>query len=330
VSGIVLVVRASRLVAMLLLLQARGRMTAAELASELAVSVRTIQRDAEALGQAGVPLYSERGRAGGYQLIGGYHSRLTGLARDEARALVAVGAAGPAGELGLGQALISARLKLAASLPAGLREEMVAAAGRFHLDAPGWFSARRPVPFLEALACGVFGNLAVEGRYRGRDCLLEPLGLVLKAGNWYVVAREGTAVRGYRADRFSRAAVCDRTFTRPAGFDLVAFWSGWREEFEQGLARVTVAVRARPGCLSRLRRVVEPARAGEVCWDAAPDASGWVRLQLPFEKLEYARAALLGCGADVEVLEPAELRRQMTAAAGALTALYAGTVVPGI
>ena len=312
---------------MLLLLQARGRMTAAELSRELAVSVRTIQRDAEAQAQAGIPLYSERGRAGGYRLIDGYRTRLTGLGRDEARALVAVGTAAPAGELGLGQALMSARLKLAASLPAPLREEAVAAAGRFHLDAPGWFAARRPVPFLEALACGVFGDLAVRARYCGRsgarDCLLEPLGLVLKAGNWYVVAREGTEVRGYRADRFEHAAVCDRAFTRPAGFDLVAFWTGWSDEFEHGLARVTVTVRARPRCTLRLRRAVEPTRVGEVCWDAAPDASGWVGLQLPFEKLEYARAALLGFAADVEVLEPGELRRQMTEAAASLNALYA-------
>src|ERR1700733_6444968 len=138
-SGIVGIVRASRLVALLLLLQARGRMTAAGLASELEVSPRTIQRDVEALAAAGVPVYSERGRDGGYRLVGGYRSRLTGLDPDEARALVAVGTAAPARELGLGQALMSARLKLIASLPAGLRDEMSAAAGRVHLAPPGGF-----------------------------------------------------------------------------------------------------------------------------------------------------------------------------------------------
>lgn len=313
---------------MLLLLQARGQMTAAELARELSVSVRTIQRDAEALGEAGVPLYSERGRAGGYRLIDGYRSRLTGLARDEAKALVAIGAAGPAAELGLGQALMSARLKLAASLPAELRQEAAAAAGRFHLDAPGWFTAGRPVRFLEELASGVFGGHAVEARYRGRsgarDCLLEPLGLVLKAGTWYLVAREGSAIRGYRADRFERAAISERTFARPAGFDLATFWGSWRDKFERGLARVTVTVRAQAGCTRRLRQVVEPTRLGEVSWPAGPDHDGWVRLDLPFEKLRYARAALLGFGADIEVLEPEELRRQMIEAARELSALYAG------
>ncbi len=322
--------RASRLVAMLLLLQARGRMTAAELATELGVCVRTVQRDAEALGEAGVPLYSERGRGGGYRLIDGYRSRLTGFSRDEAQALVAIGAggaAGPAADLGLGQALMSARLKLAASLPAGLRAEVAAAAGRFHLDAPGWFTTRRPVPFLEVLASGVFGDLRVRARYRGgsgvRDCLLAPLGLVLKGGTWYLVASEGTAVRGYRVDRFELATLPGEKFTRPPGFDLAAFWAAWRDEFTRSLARVTVTVRARPACVRHLRRVVEPTRIGEVHWDAEPDPDGWVLLALPFEKLAYARPALLGLGGDVEVLAPAELRAQMIEAAAALGALYA-------
>lgn len=318
--------RASRLVALLLLLQARGRMTAAGLATELEVSERTIQRDVEALAAAGVPVYSERGRGGGYRLVAGYRSRLTGLDPDEARALVAVGTAAPARELGLGQALMSARLKLIASLPAGLRDEMSAAASRFHLDAPGWFTRQRPVPFLDALAEGVFGDLVVEARYRGRSgpraCRLEPLGLVLKAGTWYVVAREaGADVRGYRADRFAGALVTGQRFTRPR-FDLAAFWLKWIEDFERSRPLVTVTVRARAGRARALRRVVEPGHAGQVDWDAAPDPEGWVRLLLPFERPEYARAALLGFGPDVEVLAPGELRGEMAAAAAGLTALY--------
>jgi len=320
-------VRASRLVALLLLLQAREQMTAAELASELDVSGRTIQRDIDALSAAGVPVYSERGRDGGYRLVGGYRSRLTGLDSGEAQALFAFGATAAAQELGLGQALMSARLKLIASLPATLRDEVLAAAGRFHLDAPGWFTTPRAIPHLETLAVGVFGDLVLDGRYRAksgtRSCRLEPLGLVLKAGSWYVIAREGGTVRGYRADRFDRVAVTSQQFSRPDGFDLGAFWAAWREEFERGLPVVTVSVRARPACIRRLRQSVEPGYAHEVGWDAAPDDTGWIRLQLPFEKLQYAHAALLGFGADVEVLGPPELRRQMTSAAAALSSLYA-------
>jgi predicted DNA-binding transcriptional regulator YafY len=301
-------------------------MTAAELAAELEVSVRTVQRDVEALSAAGVPVYSERGRDGGYRLVDGYRSRLTGLDRDEAQAIVTFGAADPARQLGLGQALMSARLKLVAALPTPLREQALAAVGRFHLDAPGWFSARRPVPYLETLATGVFGDLVVDARYRGksgsRSCRLEPLGLVLKAGNWYLVAAEGGTVRGYRADRVDQATVSEQHFNRPPGFDLGAFWTAWLEEFERSLPLVMVTVRARADRARRLRRVVEPAYADEVNWDAAPDNSGWVRLELPFEKLEYARAELLGFGTDVEVIEPLELRGEMTAVAAGLAALY--------
>ncbi|HEV2374433.1 MAG TPA: WYL domain-containing protein [Streptosporangiaceae bacterium] len=319
--------RASRLVAVLLLLQARGRMTAPELAAELEVSVRTVQRDIEALSAAGVPVYSERGRDGGYRLVDGYRSRLTGLDRDEAQALVTFGTAGPAHELGLGQALMSAQLKLAASLPAPLREQALAAAGRFHLDAPGWFTTRRATLHLEPLATGVFGDQVVEARFGGkagpRDCRLEPLGLVLKAGTWYLVASEGTAVRGYRVGRFERVRLTDERFSRPPRFDLAAFWAAWCEEFERGLPVVMVDVRVRPGCLRRLRRSVEPAHAAEVDWDTPPGPSGWARLRLPFEKLEYAQATLLGFGADVEVLGPPELRGQMMDTAAALGVLYA-------
>jgi predicted DNA-binding transcriptional regulator YafY len=320
--------RASRLVSVLLLLQARGQLTAAELAQELDVSIRTVQRDIDALAAAGVPVYSERGRDGGYRLVDGYRSRLTGLDSDEARALVTFGAVAAAHELGLGQALMSAQLKLAASLPAGLRQQMLAAANRFHLDAPGWFTTRRPTPHLEALATGVFGDLTLAARYRAktaaRDCRLEPLGLVLKAGTWYVVAREGDAVRGYRADRFEAVTVTEQEFSRPAGFDLRAFWAAWREEFERSLPVVTVTVRARPGCVRRLRRSVEPARIHEVDWDTPPGEDGWVRLPLPFEKLQYAHAELLAFGADLEVLGPESLRSQMIATVAALSDLYAG------
>ena len=291
------------------------------------MSVRTIQRDIQALSVAGVPAYAERGRAGGYRLVDGYRSRLTGLSADEARALAAFGATGPAHELGLGQALMSAKLKLAAALPAPLRQQALAAAGRFHLDAPGWFTAQRAVPHLEALASGVFGDLVIQARYQGkagpRDCTLEPLGLVLKAGTWYLVAREGRTVRGYRADRFRYVTVTGHQFTRPGGFDLSEFWAAWREDFEHGLPVVMVTVRARRSCIDRLRRAVEPARADDVDWAVPPDQDGWVRLPLPFEKLEYARVALLGFGVDIEVLSPPELRSQMMATAASLAALYA-------
>src|SRR5688572_23714566 len=184
--------RASRLVALLLLLQSRGGMTAAELARELEVSVRTIHRDVEALGAAGVPVYAERGPHGGIRLIDGYRTRLTGMTSDEAEALFLSGLPGPAAELGLGTVVAAARLKVLAALPPELRGRATRLLERFHLDAGGWFRTGEPVPHLPALSEAVWSSRRLQVGYERGDViverLLEPLGLVLKAGVWYIVA----------------------------------------------------------------------------------------------------------------------------------------------
>jgi len=187
--------RASRLLCLLLLLQSRGRMTARQLADELEVSVRTVYRDVEALSAAGVPLYGDAGHAGGYQLLEGYRTRLTGLTAAEAQALFLSGLPGPAAELGLGSVLAVATLKLRAALPASLHENADRLAERFHLDAPGWYRRPEHVPHLPAVAAAVWDRQVIQVTYRRwREPAevtrrLEPHGLVLKAGTWYVVAR---------------------------------------------------------------------------------------------------------------------------------------------
>src|ERR1017187_8313765 len=148
--------RASRLVSIILLLQARGQLTAAQLAKELEVSVRTVYRDVESLHTAGIPLYGDAGHHGGYQLLDGYRTRLTGLSAEEAKALSLSGLPGPAAELGLGSVLATAQLKVQAALPPALAEQLGVTAQRFHLDATGWYAQAEDAPFLPAVAGAVW------------------------------------------------------------------------------------------------------------------------------------------------------------------------------
>ncbi|MCL2733857.1 MAG: WYL domain-containing protein, partial [Actinomycetia bacterium] len=214
--------KSSRLLSILLLLQNRGRMTADELAAELEVSVRTVYRDVEALHAAGVPLYGDAGHGGGYRLLAGYRTRLTGLTSGEAEALFLSGVPGPAAELGLGPALAAAELKVGAALPAPLREQAERIRSRFHLEAPGWYAQGDPVPFLEQVADAVWNSRVLEVRYRrwqeptDVDRRLEPYGLVLKAGRWYAVA--GPGPRTYRVDQILELTATEERFEPPAGF----------------------------------------------------------------------------------------------------------------
>src|SRR5688572_29401734 len=199
--------RASHLVNLLLLLQTRGGMTAAELARELEVSIRTVHRDVEALSASGVPIYAERGPHGGVRLVDGYRTRLTGMTPDEAEALFLSGLPGPAAELGLGTVVAAARLKVLAALPAELRARASRLVERFHLDAAGWFRASEEVPQLAPLADAVWESRPIRVTYRRGDeeveRRLEPLRLVLKAGVWYIVASADGQVRTYRARRIT-------------------------------------------------------------------------------------------------------------------------------
>jgi predicted DNA-binding transcriptional regulator YafY len=220
--------RASRLVSMLLLLQTRGRMTAQQLADTLEVSVRTIYRDVESLSAAGIPHYGDAGPAGGYQLLGGYRTRLTGFTAEEAQALVLAGAPGAAAELGLGTVLAAAKLKLSAALPSGLRERAAAIEERFYLDAPGWYSDGDSSPHLVTVAEAVWSQRRIEVCYRRWAAptdvsrTLDPHGIVLKGGRWYVVARSAAQMRTYRISQILSLSLLEDHFDRQEGFDLQA------------------------------------------------------------------------------------------------------------
>ncbi|MEU8981716.1 YafY family protein [Streptomyces sp. NPDC048309] len=323
--------RAARLIKMVLLLQSRPSMTAAELARELEVSERTITRDAQALSEAGVPVYADRGRAGGYRLVGGYRTRLTGLARSEAEALFLSGVPGALREMGLEDAASAARLKVSAALLPSVRDASRAAAQRFHLDAPAWFSEPETPELLPAVADAVWDDRRIVARYRRGEAeverSLEPYGLVLKAGVWYVCARvpdaEAGSFRVYRIDRFTAVTLDEERFRRDGEFDLPGFWRERADQFARSILRAEVVVRVSPDGVRRLPYVLDPASAKEAL-DApgAPDARGWVTVTLPVESEEVAHTQLSGLGPEVEVLSPATLRDRFARDAVRLAELY--------
>ncbi|MCM0676561.1 YafY family transcriptional regulator [Micromonospora phytophila] len=321
--------RASRLVSLLLLLQTRGRMTAQELSGALEVSVRTVYRDVESLGAAGVPVYAERGPAGGYRLLDGYRTRLTGLTAGEAEALFLAGVPGPAADLGLGSVLAAAELKLRAALPPDLAERGERIRHRFHLDAPSWFREPEPTPHLAALARAVWEDRRVQLRYRRwktpREVTrtLSPLGVVLKAGRWYLVAAAGAQVRTYRVGAILDLTVLDEPVDRPADFDLARCWQEHADRYERGVYRDEARVRVTPAALELMTYVFPPAMSRAARAAASePDADGWVRTTVPVESVKHGHIELLKLGAEVEVLAPAELRDRFAATAHALAALY--------
>ncbi|HET7582188.1 MAG TPA: WYL domain-containing protein [Candidatus Limnocylindria bacterium] len=325
--------RASRLVTLLLLLQTRGRLTAAELARELEVSERTVHRDVEALSEAGVPIYAERGPHGGVQLVDGYRTRLTGMTGDEAEALFLSGLPGPAAELGLGTVMTAAQLKVLAALPGELRARASRLVERFYLDVAGWFHDNEPVPQLATLAEAVWDARPVTIDYERGDRRvvreIGPLGLVLKAGTWYVVALFEGEPRTYRVSRVATATLGEGHFTRPEGFDLAAFWTESSAAYEREVLRLPVVVRVAPGKLERLaefvgwRAIEQAEELGE------PDADGWKRFRLRLDWPEEVPGKLLGIGGDLEVLDPPEVRAELVALASGAVARHAPVTPTG-
>ncbi|WP_049577835.1 helix-turn-helix transcriptional regulator [Nonomuraea sp. SBT364] len=320
--------RASRLVSILLLLQTRGRMTAGELAGRLEVSVRTIYRDVESLHAAGIPLYGDAGPKGGYQLLDGYRTRLTGLTTEEAESLPLAGLPGPAAELGLGAVVTAAQLKLMAALPVELRDRAGRIRERFHLDAPSWYHDREPVTHLPAVAEAVWNEHPIRVRYRRWrapeevERRLEPYGLVVKAGRWYLVARCGEQVRTYRVSQILDLHPLPGRFARPQGFDLAAHWQAYLTEFETRLRRGEAVLRLSPRGLELLPGLMTPGVAAAARESAEPDAGGWTRVTVPIESIEHATGEFLRLGADAEVLGPPELRERLLAIAERLVGFY--------
>jgi predicted DNA-binding transcriptional regulator YafY len=319
--------RASRLLNILLLLQTHGRMSAERLAEKAETSVRTIHRDIEELSAAGVPVRAARGAAGGFELMEGWRTRLTGLTPAEAQAMFMAGAPGPAAQLGLGDAAASAQLKMLASLPPEWQADARRIGARFHLDPVGWYRREERLEHLPAVADAVWHERRLRIRYESWkavvDRRIEPLGLVLKAGAWYVVANSaGKEPRTYKLSGILALEPTGASFKRPRNFDLARFWGESIERFEAGLYRATATVRASKIGLQRLRYLSAAVSEAIDRSRGKPDRDGWVRVTIPIESLDLAATELLRAGDQCEVLEPRELRTRIVQTAAALARIY--------
>jgi len=321
--------RADRLLSLLMLLQTRGRMTAQKLADELEVSVRTIYRDIDALSAAGIPIYAERGPGGGCELIDSYRTSLTGLSGDEVRALFMLSVPAPLDELGVSQELKAALLKLAAALPAARRQDEERVRQRIHLDWAGWGPSEEPVPHLQTVHQAVWEDRRLRLTYRLRlgtqvevERVVDPYGLVAKAGVWHLVHASDGHLRVHRVSRLLDAHITDERFQRPADFDLAAYWEAWCAEQEENRPYYPVAARVAPALVPVLPLYFGDRIRDAIAQAGPPDAEGWITLTLPFERLEDARERVLGFGRAVEVLEPLELRRSVIDFANQIADFY--------
>lgn len=319
--------RSSRLLSILLLLQTRRQLTARELAEELEVSLRTIYRDVEALAAAGVPVYADQGRAGGYRLVDGYRTKLTGLTEQEAAALFLVGMPGPAAALGLTEQTSGAELKLLAALAPEQRDRAGRLKNRFHLDMPTWYREAESAPYLSAVAEAVLHDRRITVLYRRWEApreverTLEPYGLVLKSGTWYVVAAASGRMRTYRVSNILSLTPTGEEFTRPKGFDLAGHWQEHLDQFDQRRFTGEAVVRVSAGLAARLADLSFPLLQ-KAAAEVEPAEDGSITVTLPIESIANAAAQLASYGNSLEVLEPPELRTELAGLARAVLALY--------
>lgn len=318
--------QASRLLSMLMLLQSRRRMSAAALAQELEVSVRTVYRDVEQLSSAGVPVVVTRGMNGGFELLEGWRTRLTGLTAGEAQAMFLAGAPGAATQLGLGEAVASAQLKLLAALPAEWQADARRIGSRFHLDTAPWYQHPSPPDALAAVADAVWRERRLAIHYenwRGTvERLVEPLGLVLKAGEWYLIATSGREPHTYRLSNILGLQPRPGPVRRPRHFDLAKHWAASLARFESELYRGTALLRVSARGFKWLCRISAAVNTAARSTASDSDGHGWRRVTIPIETPEHAASQLIRLADEAEVLEPPALRELLAATTARMAQLY--------
>ena len=316
--------RADRLLSILMMLQLEPRTTASELASRLEVSERTIYRDVEALEHSGVPILTDRGRSGGLRLMDGYQTKLTGLTAEEAKALPFAQLGIAASALGLAGAAQAARLKIFAALPATERERALRASERFHLDPVEWYQSSPTPSCLKELAAAVLADYAIAIDYESWQTrkvrVVEPLGLVLKAGAWYMVAHYRKRHAIYRVDNIHSIRILSRRKLLRRRVQLALVWEQEVSRFEASLRRMRATIRYKDSAMSRVNRL--GADAAEAIRTATPDPEGWRVATIWIESVPHAAGLLLGFASEVEVLSPEALRKEMRLRAKRVAALY--------
>ncbi|HKC66567.1 MAG TPA: YafY family protein [Pyrinomonadaceae bacterium] len=315
--------RADRLLSILLLLQIHHRMTARELARRLEVSERTIHRDMEALGMAGVPIAAERGSHGGWMLMEGYETRLTGLNETEIQALFLTRPARLLADLSLDKASDAALIKLAAALPPVFRHDADYARQRIHVDVTGWNPRDEKVPALHMLQEAIWLERKVSFTYGQDECrndrIVDPLGLVAKGSVWYLVASVDGVIRSYRVSRIEDAQMLEKPAMRPPSFDLAAFWEESSAKFKTHLPKYSATLRVKQAALPRLPYGGRFARVEKV---HASGEDGWAKVSMRFQFEEEACEYVLSFGTQVEVIEPSELREKVVKMAKSVIDFY--------
>ena len=316
--------RADRLLSILMTLQLRGRVTADVLAAQLEVSPRTIYRDVEALSQSGVPIVTERGRSGGLALMDGYRTELTGLSGTEAEALPFAGLGDAAAALGLAASAEAARLKVFAALPRSGRERAHRASECFYLDPVDWYRHATTPQHLKVVAAAAWASQSIEIDYESwrarKKRIVDPLGLVLKAGRWYLVARSKQNTSVFRLENIHGARNLLKNFVRPRSFNLADLWREEVSRFEASLRRAKARIRVSPNALSRIDRL--GADAAERIQAVESDARGWREASIWIESINHAAGLLLAFSDDIEVIAPQELRVELAQRAARVCALY--------
>jgi predicted DNA-binding transcriptional regulator YafY len=318
--------RGDRLVSILLLLQSQGKMTAKQLAENLEVSERTIYRDMEALSGAGIPVFAEQGKSGGWRLIDGYQTKLTGLKESEIQALFVSPSAQLLDDLGLTRISKNVRDKLLAALPAGTWESAKSVWNRIHVDTSTWQQHKEKMAAFETLRTAIWKENKLQLEYKRIDgqintYLVKPLGLVAKGSRWYFIAcKENNELRTYRVSRILSAIPSKETFERPKDFNLAQYWSWSTKSFVESLpnyevrAEVTSAIFPRLTFTDRVVRLIEIENENE--------NEDWIPVKLSFNTVEEAKGYILGFANQIKVIEPKELHDQILKMAEDTVAFY--------